>query len=64
MGLLLFELETAKARETLSDKYLTPLCLKGLTVTLDTMSTNASSALHSSPLSVHKVFSFIMDSVF
>lgn len=51
MGLLLFELETAKAQETLTDKYLAPLCLKSLRVALDTMSTNASSVLHSSPVS-------------
>lgn len=51
MGLLLFELETAKAQETLTDKYLAPLCLKYLSVALDTMSTNASSVLYSSPVS-------------
>lgn len=49
MGLLLFELETAKAQETLTDKYLVSLCLKYLRVALDTMSTNASSVLHSDP---------------
>lgn len=49
MGLLLFELEKAKAQETLTDKYLAPLCLKYLSVALDTMSTNASSVLYSSP---------------
>lgn len=48
MGLLLFELETAKAQETLTEKYLAPLCLKYLSVALDTMSTNASSVFHSS----------------
>ena len=42
MGLLLFDLETAKAQETLTDKYLAPLCLKYLSFALDTMSTNAS----------------------
>lgn len=51
MGLLLFELETAKAQEKLTDKYLASLCLKYLSVTLDTMSTNASSVLHSGPFS-------------
>lgn len=49
MGLLLFELETAKAQETLTDKYLAPLSLKYLSVALDTMSTNASSVFYSSP---------------
>lgn len=51
MGLLLFELETAKAQETLTDKYLAPLSLKYLSVALDTMSTNASSVFYSSPVS-------------
>ena len=49
MGLLLFGLETAKAQETLTDKYLAPLCLTYLGVALDTMSTNASSVLRSRP---------------
>ncbi len=49
MGLLLFESETAKAQETLTDKYLAPLCLKYLRVALDTMSTNALSVFYSSP---------------
>lgn len=49
MELLLFELETAKAQETLTDKYLASLSLKYLCDALDTKSTNASSVLHPSP---------------
>lgn len=41
MELLLFELETAKAQETLTNKYLASLSLTYLGFALDTMSTNA-----------------------
>jgi len=43
-------------QETLTDKYLAPLCLKYLSVALDTMSTNASSVLYSSPVSLSTRF--------
>lgn len=49
MELLLFELETAKAQETLTNKYLASLSLTYLGFALDTMSTNASSVLHAGP---------------
>lgn len=47
--LLLFEFETAKVQETLTDKYLALLSPTYLGFALDTMSTNASSVLHASP---------------
>lgn len=43
MGLLLIGLEMEEAQGTVSDKYLAPVCLKYLSVALDTMSANASS---------------------
>lgn len=47
-----------RAQETLT-KYLGPLCLKYLSIALDTMSTNASSVCYSSPFPLHpsKIFS-------
>lgn len=61
MELLLFEPESEKAQESLTDKYLAPLSLKYLGVALDTMSTNASSVLRTRPLplSPRDVFMFL-----